>query len=186
MPFYKNWGFALLVVWVATFFANWAGSGGDPITLIVAELTATLGWFILYVRYGRRGKANSGNATPVHLWIVAGLSALWSAMRAYNYVMLDHQGAYYDGLFPALIEGARACGVWGALAGSLLLPVHSRYALIAFAISLAGMLIAWVYRYGVSPVPQIEYYVGLDVIEGAIALSLILYTWRRDARGTAR
>ncbi len=198
MPFYRNWGFALVVIWVVTFFANWAVHGGDPINLVVFELGATLIWLILYVRFGRQAVANAGNATPVHLWIVAGLSALWSALGAYSYVMIqtrdniyfqvgrtDVERAYFDGL-PSFIEGAWACGVWGALAGSLLLPVRSRYALIGFAISLAGMVITWVYQYGFSPVPEMKNYIWPDVINGAVGVGLVLYAWRREVRRTAR
>jgi hypothetical protein len=38
MSFYKNWGFILVALWFVTFFVNWAGSGGDPITLVWLSL----------------------------------------------------------------------------------------------------------------------------------------------------
>ena len=67
----------------------------------------------------------SAARTPVHLWIVGGLSALWNAFGAYDYVMTqtrneaylagftEAQRAYFES-FPALMEAAWACGVWAA------------------------------------------------------------------------
>src|SRR4028118_1343013 len=144
MPFYKNWGFLLVALWFVTFFVNWAGSGGDPMTLVVAELTATLGWLILYARFGRQ--ADHPNQTPVHLWIVTGLAVIWYGMGASSYVARQTGSDVVPGLphpdpYPAWVDAAWAFGVWGGLVASLLLLVRSRYSVPLFAVSVAGLLV---------------------------------------------
>lgn len=142
----------------------------------------------------------SAARTPVHLWIVGGLSALWNAFGAYDYVMTqtrneaylagftEAQRAYFES-FPALMEAAWACGVWGALAGSLLLLARSRHAVLAFAVSLAGLLASTLYQYGIATPPA-------DLMTGAmmavnamiwlIAIALLAYAWRMRAKGVLR
>jgi len=89
--------------------------------------------------------------TPWHIWLVGVLSLLWNAGGTFDYVMAHYaadtylaqatpeQRAYYDG-FPAWATAFWALGVWGALAGSILLLARSRYAALAFGISLIGLM----------------------------------------------
>jgi hypothetical protein len=138
--------------------------------------------------------------TPVHLWIVGGLSTLWNAFGAYDYVMTqtrnetylamfsEAQRAYFDS-FPAWMEAAWACGVWGALAGSLLLLARSRYAVLAFGVSLAGLLVSSIYQYGMSSLPADMRTPGMIAISVAIwviAIALFLYALRMRRRGLLR
>src|SRR4051812_42736315 len=86
--------------------------------------------------------------TPAHLWIVGILSLLWNCFGAYDYTMtrlkntdyLSQMGdpnvvlAYIDGM-PMYAQFGWGLGVWGALLGSVLLLMRSRYAVHAFAAS---------------------------------------------------
>ena len=99
--------------------------------------------------------------TPMHLWIVGILSLLWNAFGCYDYFMTKTKGATYiesmmpgaDGSaimaylesMPAWTTGAWALGVWGGLAGSLLLLARSRHAIAAFALSVVGVVITFGY-----------------------------------------
>lgn len=94
---------------------------------------------------------------PAHLWIVGILALLWNAFGCYDYLMtnLHNQAylaqfspellAYFDSL-PAWLTAFWALGVWGGLAGSLLLLARSRYAVHAFAISLVGIIVSFGYQ----------------------------------------
>ncbi|MEE4317671.1 hypothetical protein [Erythrobacter dokdonensis] len=100
---------------------------------------------------GSRAKA------PWHLWVLAIVSLLWFAGGANDYVMTKTDNAAYLGMaaentgvsietmrayFDAYPLWATVCwafGVWGAVAGSILLLFRSRFAFHALAISLAGL-----------------------------------------------
>lgn len=96
--------------------------------------------------------------TPLHLWIIGVLSLLWNGFGGFDYLMTmtrneaylsqftDAQLAYFEG-FPAWMTACWALGVWGAVAGSLLLLFRNRYAVHAFALSLAGLALSTLYQY---------------------------------------
>ncbi|TMM48834.1 hypothetical protein [Qipengyuania marisflavi] len=95
--------------------------------------------------------------TPWHLWLIGALATAWNAIGPYDYIqtqtgnldyfksseeMMGVDGAtalaYFQDL-PAWIDACWALGVWGALIGSILLLLRSRYAVWSFAISLFGL-----------------------------------------------
>lgn len=90
--------------------------------------------------------------TPWHIWVVGGVSALWNlggvvdylmsqmGVESYMGAMTPEQRAYFEG-FPGWAVVFWALGVWGAIAGSVLLLLRSRLAAAAFAISLIGLLV---------------------------------------------
>lgn len=94
--------------------------------------------------------------TPWHLWLVGGLSLLWNAFGGYDYTMtrlrnIDYLSAmgdpnvmlaYIDAM-PLYAQIGWGLGVWGSVAGSLLLLMRSRYAVHAFAASLLGALLSF-------------------------------------------
>ena len=98
---------------------------------------------------------------PVHLWIVGAFSLLWNAFGGYDYTMtrmrnIDYLSsmpgidatqmlAYIDA-FPMFAQIGWGLGVWGAVAGSILLLLRHRFAVIAFAISLIGALLSLGYQ----------------------------------------
>ena len=139
--------------------------------------------------------------TPVHLWIVGIVSLLWNLVGAYDYVMTqtgnadylsnftEAQRAYFEA-FPAWMEAASwALGVWGALLGSLLLLIRSRFAVWSFGISLLGLLISTIYQFGLSDLPAdltTPMMIGMTIAIWAIAIALFVYAHRMQARGVLR
>lgn len=98
--------------------------------------------------------------TPAHLWIVGLLATAWNAIGAYDYLMtrtrnmdylssmpgVDAQQmlAYIDA-YPIWAQIGWGLGVWGGVAGSILLFLRSRFAVHAFALSLFGMALSFGY-----------------------------------------
>jgi hypothetical protein len=135
---------------------------------------------------------------PRHLWIVGGLSLLWNAFGGYDYVMTQsgnaaylemftaEQRAFFDS-FPIWMEASWAFGIWGAIAGSVLLLMRSRYALWAFAISLAGLAFSTLWQFGLSGA-DIGKIMGPPVIVmtlliWVVAILLLYYAWRQVKNG---
>lgn len=137
--------------------------------------------------------------TPWHLWAIGGISLLWNSFGAMDYTMIRTRGAeWIDQMMPG-VDGAKfmtyidgfphwasfgwGLGVWGALAGSLLLLMRSRHAITAFAASLVGAIVGIGYQLA-NPVdiPQMTEggagMMGYVII--AIAAALLWYArWAR-------
>lgn len=141
-----------------------------------------------------------GIRTPLHLWIVGGLSALWNAFGCFNYLMTQtrnpdflaaftaEQRSYFEN-FPPAMEAAWAFGVWGALAGSLLLLVRSRHAVAGFGVSLAGLAVSTFYQYVLAsppPTPEGSPMAYMPILIWAIAIFLLVYALRMRRRGVLR
>jgi hypothetical protein len=136
----------------------------------------------------------------MHLWIVGAVATLWNAYGCYDYLMTQTrnqaylaqftaaQRAYFES-FPSLAQGAWALGVWGGLAGSLLLLARSRWAVAAFAVSLFGLAASSVYQHLLSTMPP-------DLLDGttivltlviwAVVIGLLLYALAMRRRGVLR
>ncbi|MEQ1687727.1 MAG: hypothetical protein ABL874_04055 [Sphingopyxis sp.] len=146
-----------------------------------------------------------GTKTPLHLWIVGALSLLWNSFGAMDYTMTRTRGAawidqmmpqvdsaqfmaYIDG-FPVWASIGWGLGVWGALAGSLLLLMRSRHAVAAFALSMVGALAGIGYQLA-NPVNIAEMTQGaagmMPYVIIAIAAALLWYAWRQRASGVLR
>lgn len=100
---------------------------------------------------------------PWHLWVVGVVSLLWNAMGAADYTMsqienrdwyammgfdermTDAAIAFIDSA-PLWADAAWAFGVWGGLAGSVLLLARNRWAVTAFGISIAGAVASMIYQ----------------------------------------
>lgn len=138
--------------------------------------------------------------TPAHLWIVGILSLVWNCFGAYDYLMTNlkseaylaqfgaDQLAYLNGL-PAWLTAFWALGVWGAVAGSLLLLFRSRYAVWAFAVSLFGAIVAMGYEKLLTRMPA-SMTAGLMGIMPwvvlVVAVLLLWYAWHGEKRGLLR
>ena len=101
---------------------------------------------------------------PAHLWIVGILSLLWNAFGCYDYLMTNLRNPAYLAAFPAdqlvyldslpsWLTAFWALGVWGGLAGALLLLARSRHAILAFAISVVGAVVGLGYQMFVTEMP---------------------------------
>ena len=99
--------------------------------------------------------------TPLHLWVVGVVSLLWNAGGAYDYLMtqmgnqaylsmLTAEQASFMAARPTWFDAAWAFGVWGSVAGSLLLLLRSKWAAPAFGISLLGLIASSVWSYGIA------------------------------------
>lgn len=140
-------------------------------------------------------------ATPWHLWVIGIVSLLWNAMGAADYTMTHvggadylRQGGFDEGVIayfaalPAWATASWALGVWGAVLGSILLLMRTRYAVWAFALSLLGVVLTTVNSL-VNPYPASMVSTGGTVFEWTIklvAVLLLLYAWTMHKRGVLR
>ena len=144
--------------------------------------------------------AARAQSAPAHLWIVGILALLWNAFGCYDYLMTVTRNAaylanfpagmldYYDSL-PTWLTAAWAIGVWGGLAGSVLLLIRSRHAVLAFALSFLGAIIGIGYELVIKPMPS-------SLTQGAmgmmpylailLAAFLLWYSWNEDKKGVLR
>lgn len=112
--------------------------------------------------------------TPIHLWIVGILALLWNAFGCYDYVMTvtaneaylasfpDSMIAYWESL-PTWSTAFWALGVWGGLAGAILLLLRSRFAVWAFAVSAIGAIVGLGYQMFMTDLPA-------EMTEGMMAV----------------
>ena len=138
--------------------------------------------------------------TPAHLWIVGILALLWNAFGCYDYLMtnLENQAylsqftadqlAYFDSL-PAWLTAFWAIGVWGGLAGAILLLVRSRYSVWAFALSFVGAVVGIGYQLFVAKMPASMKEGAMGIIPWVvilIAAFLLWYSWSMEKKGIVR
>lgn len=142
---------------------------------------------------------STGARVPRHLWLVGVLSLPWNAFGAVDYLLTKtnneaylsqftpEQLAYFT-TFPAWATAAWAFGVWGALAGSILLLMRSRFAVHAFGVSLAGMAVSFGYQFTLSDAMEVmgPALVAFTVVIVAVGVALFLYARRQVASGVLR
>lgn len=150
--------------------------------------------------------AEPAAVSPWHLWVVGGLSLLWNSFGAYDYTMtqlrdrdyiasaveplgfdVDTAIAYWDG-FPVWADFFWALGVWGSVAGSLLLLLRSRFALHGFVISLIGLIGGMAYQFA-NPMPGLTdstIPMVFTLVIFAIIIALVWYSRRMTAIGVLR
>ncbi len=138
-------------------------------------------------------------ATPWHVWAVGIVTLLWNAVGASDYVMTQiryepymsqftaEQLEFFYG-FPAWANGAWAVGVWGAVAGSVLLLLRSRFALHAFVASFAAMVLTTVHNFGLADGLKITGpgALAFSAVIFVIALALVFYTRAMARAGVLR
>lgn len=143
--------------------------------------------------------------TPVHLWIVGIVSLLWNSFGCYDYLMTRTQGAaYIDSMmhtdqgsaimayinsFPIWVSAAWGLGVWGGLAGSILLLMRSRHAVAAFAVSMIGAIIGIGWQLmNPSGIPEMSESVNriMPYVIIAVAIALFLYARAQHQKGALR
>ena len=141
---------------------------------------------------------NPTPAAPRSFWIVAVLSLLWNLFGCYDYLMsklspesyfaangMNAESAAYMASLPAWLTAFWALGVWGSLAGSLLLLVRSRHAAPAFALSLLGLAVSqltqefWLHPPQAGPI-------GLVLMVWSALVFFLIYARSMAAKGVLR
>jgi hypothetical protein len=145
-------------------------------------------------------------SAPWHLWVIGLVSLCWHGFGGYDYIQsqignreyiasmtepfgydADAAVAYFQS-FPLWADTAWALGVWGSVAGSVLLLLRSRFALHAFVVSLVGMLAGMGYQF-MNPLPGAgtsAVAIGFTLLVLAVMLLLIWYTKRMTLVGVLR
>ena len=133
---------------------------------------------------------------PAHLWIVGILALLWNLMGAFDYVATqfrldfymsqfsEEQLAYFYG-FPAWAVAGWAFGVWSSVVGSVALLARWRWAVWAFAVAIAGMVVSSLYTVVLTDGVTMMGAGGVvfTLVIWAVAIFLLLYARRLAQRG---
>lgn len=139
--------------------------------------------------------------TPWHLWVVGIFAVLFNAGGAFDYVMTQtanetymsqfsaDQIAWFD-RFPRWVQASWAIAVWSAVAGGLLLLLRSRFAVTAFALSLAGMAATFIHNFLLAEPPMHDV-VGQQAVwftAVIVAVTLVFFHYARamGLRGVLR
>lgn len=142
-------------------------------------------------------------AVPWHLRAVGVLSLLWNGFGAWDFVMsLTQRETYWraSGMTDAMIAYYNAMptwmylpwilGVWGAVAGSILLLMRSRFAVHAFALSLLGAVVSLLYGAAIDkappPPPELAMMAWMPYVITLIAAFLAWYAWTMGRKGVLR
>lgn len=142
--------------------------------------------------------------TPWHLWVVGGVSLLWNCFGAMDYTMSQLRNEAYLGAaaksmgitaaemiafidsFPVWMHAFWALGVWGALAGSVLLLMRSRYAVWAFAVSLTGLAVTQLYQTTTVQPEWMDTSKGMTIFIWSVATFLLIYAVSMRNKGVLR
>ena len=144
--------------------------------------------------------------TPVHLWIVGGLATLWNAFGCFDYLMtrtrnMDYLAssmpgvdpnamlAYVDAM-PIYAQIGWGLGVWGGLAGAILLLLRSRFAVHAFGLSMLGIILSIGYSLTLAPPPPAGADEGMGAVMPYVIIvvgaALLYYAWAQRSKGVLR
>ena len=142
--------------------------------------------------------AISGAKAPLSFWVISGLSLLWNAVGGYDYWMtrtrnLDYLAQAGDpqvmlgwvDSFPLWAQVCWGLGVWGSIAGSVLLLLRSRHAVSAFLVSLVAALLSFSYQLFISDVPASLDTTGGKVIP-LVILAIVAFLWQFSKREAAK
>jgi len=139
---------------------------------------------------------------PASFWIIVVISLIWNAIGANDYLQTQLENRAYlesatqgmnvtvDELiahfrsYPLWADMAWGLGVWGSVAGSLLMLARSRYATHAFIASLAGLVLSTIYTL-IDPMPGSDgsmVLIAFTVVIFAVLLGLVWYARKMTAR----
>ena len=134
--------------------------------------------------------------TPMHLWIVGVLALLWNFMGVFDYLASQLELEFYMSEFPpemlewidampAWATAAWAFGVWGAFAGTIGLLLRKKWAVVAYAVSLGGLLVSSIYSYMLTDAMEMmgSGAVFLNIAIWAVAILLLFYAWAMAKKG---
>ncbi|MDZ4775302.1 MAG: hypothetical protein SGJ23_00780 [Alphaproteobacteria bacterium] len=139
------------------------------------------------------------NATPWHFWAVVVLGLLWNGFGVFNFygsMTMDDAALQAAGMTAAQIDYFRAMPGWttvayavgtiGALIGTILLLLRSKWAMHVFALSLAGFLATRVYMYALSDGATVMPSFGIDAAILAGCVFFLWYAWSSAKNGLLR
>ena len=151
-------------------------------------------------------EVNGGRHVPRHLWAIGVLALMFTLYGGYDYTMsqlgdreymammtepygidVDVALAYFAG-FPVWMHSAWALGVWGGVAGSVLLLARSRWAYPAFLVSLAGLVVSNLYSL-THPVPGLTDTTAtwvMTIVIFLVMVALTIYARRMRTVGVLR
>ncbi len=143
--------------------------------------------------------------TPWHIWVVGLLTLLWHAGGAYDYVMTEMRNASYLAMIPedqrpgfmAYLDAMPswavatwAFGVWGSVAGSVLILMRSRFAVPAFGVALLGLIATQSYSYVLAPTSPMSDPSNATMLFTAVIVVVLvgalLYARRQTSAGVLR
>lgn len=144
--------------------------------------------------------ANQAGTTPTHLWIVATLSALLNAFGLSDFAMTQARSDQYMALFPpeqraffhsfpALMDVIWGAGMVAGLAGSILLLLRRRQAVLAYAVALVGLVVSMSWQFSLPQIPATlttPAMVAINVVIGVIAIGLLIYAIQMRTRQILR
>ena len=139
---------------------------------------------------------------PVHLWIVGALGLLWNGFGCYDYLMTRMRNtdylkemmptadpeavlAWVDS-FPIWAQFGWGLGVWAGLAGSVLLLLRHRWAVVTLGLSAVGAILGLGYQIvAAPPLPGAEgaMFEVMPFVIILIAVALFLYARAMRQKG---
>ena len=138
---------------------------------------------------------------PLSFWVIAVLSLIWNAFGGLDYTLTrlrntDYLSAGGDpqvmlawiDSFPLWAQAGWGLGVWGSVAGSVLMLLRSRHAVAAFAVSLFGAVLTFGYQFAHAPPPELATTAGkvMPVLIILIVAFLLRFTQVEARKGTLR
>ncbi|CAN7183515.1 hypothetical protein [Caulobacter sp. LjRoot300] len=139
--------------------------------------------------------------TPWHLWLVGVVAVLFNSIGVFDFVMSMTRGAAYmasAGMTPEQIDHYQqmpawmtvdwAVGVFGALAGSVLILLRHRLAWPVLAVSLAAFLLSLAYTYLLTDGGKImgQQMAITSAVIAALLAFFVGYAWWMTRRGVLR
>lgn len=138
--------------------------------------------------------------TPWHLWVVGGLTLLWNAGGAFDFVMTQTKNeAYMQAFTPEQLEYFYGFPTWvvlcwgiatcGAVIGSLLLLLRKAAAYPVFLVSFIAMVLTTIHNFVLSDGLHVMGGVGVIIFSAiifVIALLLVIYAKAMRRRGVLR
>ena len=121
--------------------------------------------------------------TPWHLWVIGVVTLLFNAGGAFDYVMTQTRNVEYMAQFseaelayfysfPSWVQGCWAIAVWGAVLGSALLLMRSRWAASAYAVSLIAMVVTFAHNFVLADVKMYDV-VGSEAIYVSAVIAIV-------------
>ncbi|MFM5884704.1 MAG: hypothetical protein ACKOQ3_05140 [Novosphingobium sp.] len=133
---------------------------------------------------------------PTSYWVVSVLGALWNSFGAWDYVMTRTRNVEYlkaagdpqvilDWIdsFPLWAQIGWGLGVWGSVAGSVLMLLRSRHAATAFLVSLAGAVVSFGYQMTNTPAALAS---TAGKVMPLVICGIVLFLWHYSRKSAAQ